>query len=103
MRKILIGLVVLSAACVSDPTAGPAATGRFRFVNLISDGTKQPLNANLGGAPFGSAMPFGASSPAWVTSPLTVNYATVAAGDRGLILKQSTDTSVVVGVYTINI
>ena len=103
MRFVLIGLVVLSAACVSDTTAGLAGTGRFRFVNLISDPSKQPVSANLGGAPFGSAMPFGTSSPAWVTSPLTVNYAPLSAGDRSLVLKHSADTGVVVGVYTVTI
>lgn len=101
LRCSVVGLGILSAACGTDAPAGPAAIGRFRFVNLIQDGSKQPVNAILGGAPFGSAMPFGASSPFWVTS--MVNYAPVSAGDHSLVLKHSLDTSVVVGFYTVNV
>lgn len=96
--------IAVLSACNNDGTAVVEFnSGRLRFVNLISDPGKQPVDAFLDGEPFGRFMPFGASSPFWLPPPRTANYMPVVDGDHSLVLKKSTDANVVVGVYEFTI
>jgi hypothetical protein len=99
---VILGFAVLPA-CDNSPSAAPQPTSRVRFVNLISDPGKQPVDAFLDDRPFGRFMPFGASSPFWLPPPHTANYLPIDGGDHALVLTKSTDANVVVGVYDFTI
>ena len=76
-----------------DPTSGQ---GRIRFVNLITDPTRNPVNAILENVAFGVNLGYAATTPASLPSPSTANFAPIYEGARTLVLKKTADTSVVV-------
>ena len=96
-------LVLVSVGCGTKEATGPLQSGpqgRVRFVNLINDPARIPVNAILESVPFGVNLGYGASTPATLPSPATANYSAILAGARTLVLKKTADTTVVVG--TIN-
>jgi hypothetical protein len=82
-----------------QPT-GP--TGRIRFVNLITDPARNPVNAILEALPFGVNLAYGGSTPSSLPAPNTANYSAIYAGDRSLVLKKTADTAVTVASFTIS-
>ena len=109
--KSKIGLVsaiaLLAIACGTEKAAGPldpgGPTGRVRFVNLITDPARNPVNAILEGVPFGVNLGYGGTTPSSLPTPSTANYAAVLTGDRTIVLQRTANTSVEVGRITFNI
>jgi hypothetical protein len=111
MRKLktlfaVAGIAAL-AACGTKEAPGPleptSATGRIRFVNLITDATRVPVNPILEGVPFGAGLTYTQSPPSILGAPSTANYAPIYAGSRTLILKKTADTSVTVATIALTI
>jgi hypothetical protein len=100
----LVGLTLVAAACDTKEAPSPleptGATGRVRFVNVITDTTRGRVNAILEGLPFGVNLTYGTTTPASLAAPSTANYAAIYTGNRVLVLKRTADTNVVVA--TIN-
>jgi hypothetical protein len=96
----LAALALTAAGCGTKEAAGPleaGATGRVRFVNLITDPARVPVNAILEGVPFGVNLGYTAATPATLPSPATATYSPILAGARTLVLKRTADTTVIVG------
>jgi hypothetical protein len=102
LRRLSLGalLAITATGCGTKEAPGPleptGPTGRVRFVNLITDPTRNPVNAILENVPFGVNLGFGGSTPSSLPAPNTAIYSAVYAGDRKLVLKKTADTSVTV-------
>jgi hypothetical protein len=111
MNRFLVRLVALGAAVGLTVACGTkeaptglqptGPTGRIRFVNLINDPARNPVNAILEQLPFGVNLGYGGSTPSSLPAPNTANYSAIYAGDRSLILKKTADTNVTVASFTI--
>jgi hypothetical protein len=93
-------LAFVGSACGTKEAPGPlepsGATGRVRFVNLINDPARIPVNAILENVPFGVNLGYGGATPASLPSPSTATYSAILTGSRSLVLKKTADTSLVV-------
>ena len=100
-------MAALAVACGTKEAPGPleptGPTGRIRFVNLITDQTRNPVNAILENVPFGVNLGYGGSTPASLPAPNTAIYSAIYTGDRKLVLKKTADTSVTVANFTVTI
>jgi hypothetical protein len=101
MRKLAIfaaasALAACGTKAAPDPLSPSGATGRVRFVNVITDTTRGRVNAILEGLPFGVNLTFGQSTPATLPAPSTANYSAILTGARSLVLKRTVDTNTVV-------
>lgn len=98
---------LLAAGCgtkdAPDPLRPNAGQGRIRFVNLITDPARNPVNAILEGVPFGVNLAYTQSTPATLPSPATANFSAILEGARTLVLKKTADTSVVVGTLNVTV
>jgi len=74
-----------------------------RFVNLITDPTRNPVNAILEKVPFGVNLGYTSATPSSLPAPNTAIYSAIYAGDRSLVLKKTADTTVTVANFTVNI
>jgi hypothetical protein len=96
----LAALTLAAVGCGTKEAPGPlepaGPTGRVRFVNLITDPTRVPVNAILEGVPFGVNLGYAATTPATLQSPATANYSAILTGTRTLVLKKTADTSVTI-------
>jgi len=111
MNRSLVRLLALGAAVGITGACGTkeapsglqptGPTGRIRFVNLINDPARNPVNAILEQVPFGVNLGYGGSTPSSLPAPNTANYSAVYAGDRSLVLKKTADTNVTVASFTI--
>lgn len=85
-------------ACGTTEAPGPLQPtqpfGRVRFVNLIVDNARNPVNPILEGLPFGAGVAFGVAVPASLAAPNTGTYAPIYAGNRTLVLRRTADTAV---------
>ena len=99
--------VLAAAACgtkdAADPLQPTGPTGRIRFVNLINDPSRNPVNAILEGIPFGVNLAYAGTTPASLPAPATANFSAILEGARTLVLKKTADTSVVVATLNITI
>lgn len=106
-RALVAFLAVASAACGTKEAAGPleptGPTGRIRFVNLITDPTRNPVNAILESVPFGVNLGYTSATPSSLPAPNTAMYAAIYAGNRSLVLKRTADTSVTVANFALAI
>ena len=97
---LLAAATVAISACGTDEA--PAGLqpcqpfGRVRFVNLITDPARNPVNAILEGLPFGVSLAYGGTTPASLPAPSTALYSAVCAGDRTLVLQRTANTTVTV-------
>jgi len=102
---LIAALAFVAAACGTKEAPGPleagGPTGRVRFVNLINDPARIPVNAILESLPFGVNLGYGASTPATLPSPSNATYSPILTGTRNLVLKKTADTTVVVGTFTL--
>ena len=98
---------LIAAACgtkdVADPLEPTGPQGRIRFVNLITDPARNPVNAILEGVPFGVNLAYTATTPAALPAPSTANFSAILEGSRTLVLRKTADPSVVVGTLPINV
>ncbi|HEX9607522.1 MAG TPA: DUF4397 domain-containing protein [Gemmatimonadaceae bacterium] len=97
---LIAALALVGAACGTKDAPGPlepgGPTGRVRFVNLVNDPARIPVNAILESVPFGVNLGYGATTPASLPSPATANYSAILSGARSLVLKKTADTTVTV-------
>jgi hypothetical protein len=95
------------AACGTKEAAGPleptGPTGRIRFVNLINDPARNPVNAILESVAFGVNLGYTGSTPSSLPAPNTANYSAILSGARALVLKKTADTSVTVATFNLTI
>ena len=98
-------VALAAAACWPDRNVGPFApagpTGQVRLVNLVTDPARVPLDALLDNVPFGVSLGYTHATPAALPSSSAAGYAAVLAGNRSLVLKRSSDTSVTLGAFTL--
>ena len=103
----LATLALVSVGCGTKDAPGPieptGPTGRVRFVNLITDPTRLPVNAILESVPFGVNLGYGGTTPSSLPSPATANYSAILAGDRTLVLQKTADPTVEVATLTFTI
>jgi hypothetical protein len=101
------GAALCLAACgtkeAPDPLSPSGATGRVRFVNVITDTTRGRVNAILEGVPFGVNLTYTLSTPATLPAPSTAPYAPILTGSRTLVLKRTADTTAVVATLPFSI
>ena len=103
VRARLVALCTLAVATVATAACGTkeapsglqptGATGRVRFVDLITDTTRGRVNAILEGVPFGVNMTYTNTTPASLAAPSTAPYAAIYTGNRVLVLKRTADTT----------
>jgi hypothetical protein len=102
-----VAAVFATAACgtkdAPDPLQPTAAQGRIRFVNLITDPSRNPVNAILENVPFGVNLAYTGTSPSSLAAPSTANFAPIYEGARSLVLKKTADTNVVVATLPITV
>lgn len=107
VRLLALTGVALALGCgttdAPDPLAPTGPVGRIRFVNLITDPARNPVNAILEGLPFGVNLAYTASTPASLPAPATAIYSPIYSGARTLVLRRTADTSVVVATINLNI
>ena len=108
MRKLaIVAAAGALAACgtkdAADPLSPSGATGRVRFVNMITDTTRGRVNAILEGVPFGVNLTYGQSTPATLPAPSTANYSAILTGSRNLVLKRTADTNTVVSTVSFGV
>lgn len=104
VRIVLAGAAAAAVACGTKDAPGPleptGPQGRVRFVNLITDPARNPVNAILENLPFGVSLGYTAATPATLPAPATANYAPILAGNRTLVLQRTANTSVTVATFT---
>ncbi len=97
-------LLAAALACgtkdAADPLSPSGPQGRVRFVNLITDAARVPVNAILEGVPFGVNLGYTQCTPCTLPAPSTASYAAVLAGNRTIVLKRTADTNVVVATIS---
>ena len=98
---------LVTTACgtkdAADPLEPTGPTGRIRFVNLITDPARNPVNAILEGLPFGVSLAYTGSTPSSLPAPSTANYSPILDGARTLVLKRTADTTVTVATLPLTI
>jgi hypothetical protein len=101
-----VASALLLAACGTTDAADPLIPqtfGRVRFVNLITDATKVPVNAILEGLPFGVNMAYGGTTPSTLPAPANAIYSPILTGSRTLVLKRTADTATTVASIPLQI
>jgi uncharacterized protein DUF4397 len=107
-----LNLVALSltmgfaAACGTKDAAGPldsGAQGRIRFVNLINDPARLPVNAVLENVPFGVNLGYGGTTPSSLGAPSTASYSAILTGDRSLVLQRTANPTSTVATLSFTI
>ena len=107
-RLTLAGAVAMAAAACGtkdapDPLQPTGPVGRVRFVNLITDPARNPVNALLEGLPFGVNLTYTATTPGSLPAPSTAFYSSVLAGARNIVLKKTADTTVTVATLSVTV
>lgn len=100
---LIAALTLSGVACGTKEALGPlqaGPTGRVRFVNLITDPARNPVNAILESVPFGVNLGYAGTTPSSLPAPATANYSPILTGARNLVLQRTADPAVTVG--TIN-
>ena len=93
-------------ACGTKDAPGPLVSGpqgRARFVNLVTDPARVPVNAILETLPWGVNLGYGGGTPSSLPAPATANYSAVLAGNRTLVVKRTADTANTLGTFTLTV
>jgi hypothetical protein len=104
--SFIAALALAAVACGTKDAPGPleaGQTGRIRFVNLITDPARLPVNAVLEAVPFGVNLGYGGTTPSSLPSPATANYSAILVGDRSLVLVRTADPNNAVATLTFTI
>jgi hypothetical protein len=104
LRRVKLALLATAAVVANacGTTGAPGALepcspqGRARFVNLITDAARNPVNALLEGVPWGVNLAYTGTTPASLPAPSTALYSAVCAGNRTVVLQSTANTSVTV-------
>ncbi len=100
------GLILALGGCGTDEAPGPlepGAAGRVRFVNLITDPARNPVNAILEGVPFGVNLNYTGTTPSSLPAPATANYSAILTGPRSMVLQRTAAPAVTVGTLSFTI
>lgn len=102
---LLAALAVLAACGTKDAPTGLQSgdQGRVRFVNLITDPARNPVNAILENLPFGVNLGYTAATPPTLPAPATARYSPVLTGSRTLVVKRTADTSVTLATISFTV
>jgi hypothetical protein len=103
---VALAMTTLLAACGTRDAADPLipdATGRIRFVTLITDTTRGRVDAILEGVPFGVNLVYGGTTPSSLPAPATAIYSPIVTGTRSLVLRRTADPSVTVATFPLTI
>lgn len=106
LRSALAGVLVAAAACGTKDAPGPLETGaqgRIRFVNLITDPARNPVNVLLESLPFGVNLTYTQSTPATLPAPATALYSPVLEGNRTLVVQRTANTSTTLATIPVTI
>jgi hypothetical protein len=110
IQSVKIGIVaafaLVAVGCGTEEAAGPLQSGpqgRVRFVNLITDPARNPLNAILENVPFGVNLGYGGTTPSSLPSPATATYSAILVGDRTLVLHRTADPTTTIATLTFTI
>ena len=110
MKKNLKVLGVLAALAIAgcgtesaESPLSPGDFGRVRFVNLITDPGRVPVNAILEGVPFGVNLAYTGTTPSSLPAPSTALYSPILTGSRSLVLQQTSNTAVTVATLPLTI
>ena len=110
MKKNLKALGVLAALAIAgcgtesaDGPLSPGDFGRVRFVNLITDPARVPVNAILENVPFGVNLAYTATTPASLPAPSTALYSPILTGSRSLVVQQTSNTAVTLATIPLTI
>lgn len=104
--SFIAALALAVVACGTKDAPGPldaGQTGRIRFVNLITDPARLPVNAVLESLPFGVNLGYGGTTPSSLPSPATAFYSAILVGDRSLVLQRTADPTVTVATLSFTI
>ena len=103
----LAAAAAVAGACGTKEAPGPlepaGPQGRVRFVNVITDPARNPVNAILESVPFGVNLGYTATTPATLPSPSNAPYAAILAGNRTLVLQRTANPSVTVATIAFTI
>lgn len=106
-RSVVAGLAVLAAGCGTTDAPGPLVpsgdVGRVRFVNVVTDPARNPVNAILENVPFGVNLPYTATTPGSLASPSNAPYGPILTGNRTLVVKRTADTSNTLATITFTV
>ena len=104
---VVAALLALTTACGTDEAAGPIVPtcdqGRARFVNLITDAARTPVNAILENVPWGVNLAYTGTTPASLPAPSTALYSAVCTGSRSLVLQRTANTATTVATLSFNV
>jgi hypothetical protein len=104
---LVAGASLALSACGTTDAPGPLqptqASGRVRFVNLITDPTRVPANVALEGVPFGVNLAYGGTTPSSLPAPSTAIYSPVYVGNRTIVVRRTADTTVTLATITVPI
>ena len=108
IRSTILAAVVLAAACGTEDAPGPLepscdAQGRARFVNLITDPARVPVNAILEGVRWGVNLAYGGTTPSSLPAPSTALYSLVCDGGRTVVLLHTANESVTHATLTFTV
>src|SRR5258705_1553652 len=106
--SLVAALALAAVACGTKDAPGPleaGQTGRVRFVNLITDQARLPVNAVLESVPFGVNLGYGGTTPSSLPSPATAFYFAILVVVRYLVLQRTAYPTVIVStlLFTIDI
>ena len=107
-RRLLayaVAAIALSA-CGTKDAADPLVAdpfGRVRFVNLVTDPARNPVNAIFDGVPFGVNLAYTASTPASLPAPSTAFYWAANEGQRQIVLQQTSNTATTVATLNFTV
>ncbi len=104
--SLFAALALAAVACGTKDAPGPleaGQTGRVRFVNLITDQARLPVNAVLESVPFGVNLGYGGTTPSSLPSPATAFYSAILVGDRSLVLQRTADPTATVATLSFTI
>lgn len=99
-RKSALAAALLGALMACGTTEAPSGLepgdqGRVRFVNLITDPARTPVDVVLENLPFGVALAYTSATPPTLPAPATALYSPVLAGTRTLEVRRTADPTVV--------
>lgn len=102
---LLAAIAVASACGTKDAPTGlnGGDQGRVRFVNLITDPARNPVNAVLESLPFGVALAYTAATPPTLPAPATALYSPILVGARSLVVKRTADTTVTLATISFTV
>lgn len=103
---VVVAAAALLAGCgttdAPDPLL-PGPAGRVRFVNLITDAARNPVNATLERMPFGVNLNYAGTTPSSLPAPANAIYRPILTGSRTLVLRRTADTAAVVATIPLSI